>query len=329
MPANLPMQYHEVEKRFRSARSTPEKIAALQEMLAIMPKHKGTDHLKADLRAKLARLMDEMEKPTGKAGARFYPFAIRREGAGQVVLIGTPNSGKSSLLTILTGANAKIAPYPFSTQLPTPGMLRFENVYIQLVDTPPLAEGRLENRLFGLFRNADVLVIVVDLSMDAIGQVDFILSSLGQWAIEPLRSGQQPDPDQWQTQKPTILAANKADFPGALDEYQRLTGEYGDQFKIVMTAATEDVGLDELSREIFAALRAIRVYTKRPGGETIYDDPMVMPIGSTVEEAAIAIHKDWQSKLKFAVLWGSAKFEGQRVGRDYVLADGDVLEMHG
>jgi ribosome-interacting GTPase 1 len=115
MPANLPPDYHEAEKRYRSARSVPEKVAALQEMLAIMHKHKGTDHLKADLRARVAKLMDDLEHPAASKGGRPYPFAIRKEGAGQAVLIGPPNSGKSS--SGLTGAKARIGQYPFTTQL--------------------------------------------------------------------------------------------------------------------------------------------------------------------------------------------------------------------
>jgi ribosome-interacting GTPase 1 len=179
MPANLPPDYHEAEKRYRAARSVPEKVAALQEMLAIMPKHKGTDHLKADLRARIAKLMDDLEHPPASRGGRPYPFAIRKEGAGQAVLVGPPNSGKSSLLAALTGAKARIGEYPFTTQLPEPGMLRFENIHIQIVDTPPLAEGRLESRLFGLIRNADVLVMVVDLGGNPATQVEAVLRLLG------------------------------------------------------------------------------------------------------------------------------------------------------
>jgi ribosome-interacting GTPase 1 len=328
MPANLPPHYHEVEKRYRAARTVPEKVAALQEMLALMPKHKGTDHLKADLRARIAKLMDEADHPAASRGGRPYPFAIRKEGAGQAVLVGPPNSGKSSLLAALTGARVRVGAYPFTTQVPEPGMLQFENIRIQVVDTPPLSEGRLESRLFGVMRNADVLVAVVDLGAGALTQVEAVLRLLRQWGMRPLGSEDGLEPGGEQTDKRLVIAGNKADVQGALDASQRLMADY-QQFPVVLTSATERVGLEELGREIFRSLGVIRVYTAAPGSEPNKDNPLVLAQGSTVEDAATAIHRAWQQKLKYALLWGSAKFEGQRVGRDHVLADGDVLELHG
>jgi ribosome-interacting GTPase 1 len=329
MPANLPPHYHEAEKRYRAARSIPEKVAALQEMLSLMPKHKGTDHLKADVRARIAKLMDELDHPTASRGGHPYPFAIRKEGAGQAVLIGPPNSGKSSLLAALTGAKARVGAYPFTTQVPEPGMLRFENIHIQVVDTPPLSEGRLESRLFGIIRNADVLVAVVDLGASPPTQVEAVLRLLSQWGIRLLGLGDDAEPDRDQTDKRLVIVANKADLEGALDGFQRLAADYGQRFPTVLTSATEAVGLEDLGREIFRSLGMIRVYTAPAGAEPNLENPLVLPQGSTVEDAATNIHKAWQQKLKYALLWGSAKFEGQRVGRDHVLADGDVLELHG
>jgi len=329
MPANLPPQYHEAEKRYRAAHAIPEKLAALQEMLAVMPKHKGTDHLKADLRAKVAKLTDELERPTGSRGGRPSPFAIRKEGAGQAVLVGPPNSGKSSLLAVLTGAKVKVASYPFTTQVPEPGMLSFENTRIQVVDTPPLSEGRLESQLFGLLRNSDILVAVVDLGASPAAQVEAVLRVLRQWGMQALGQGKDPEPDHRQTEKRLVVAANKADLEGAPEAFQRLLADYGQHFPVVLTSASDAVGLEDLGREIFRSLGVIRVYTTSPGSEPSFENPLVLPRGSTVEDTATSIHKAWQRKLKYALVWGSAKFEGQRVGRDYVLADGDVLQLHG
>ena len=329
MPANLPPKYHEAENRYRAARTIPEKVAALQEMLALMPKHKGTDHLKADVRARIAKLMDDLEHPTASRGGRPYAFAIRKEGAGQAVLIGPPNSGKSSLLAALTGAKARVGDYPFTTQVPEPGMLRFENIHIQIVDTPPLSEGRLESRLFGLMRNADLLVAVVDLGANSVMQVEAVLRLLRHWGIRPLGPGDDAEPDREQADKRLVVAANKADLGGALDAFQRLLAGYGERFPVVHASASQAVGLEDLGREIFKSLGVIRVYTAAPGAEPNLENPLVLPQGSTVEEAATDIHKAWQQKLKYALLWGSAKFEGQRVGREHVLADGDVVELHG
>ncbi len=329
MPANLPPDYHEAEKRYRAAHSVPERVTALQEMLAVMPKHKGTDHLKADLRAKIAKLMDELDHPSASKGGRPYPFAIRKEGAGQAVLIGPPNSGKSSLLMALTGAKARVGDYPFTTQLPEPGMLRFENIHIQIVDTPPLSEGRLESRLFGLIRNADALVAVVDLGGDAGTQLEAVLRMLGQWGMKARGLKEDTQPDGEQTDKRLVIAAAKSDLEGAPDAFQGLLAEYGDRFPVVSTSAGRKVGLEDLGRAIFESLGVIRVYTAAPGAEPNLDNPLVLRQGSTVEEAANAIHKVWQHRLKYALLWGSAKFEGQRVGREHVLVDGDIVELHG
>jgi len=329
MPANLPPKYHEAENRYRAARTVPEKVAALQEMLALMPKHKGTDHLKADLRARIAKLTDEIDHPASSRGGRPYPFAIRKEGAGQAVLVGPPNSGKSSLLAAVTGAKVRVGAYPFATQVPEPGMLRFENIHIQVVDTPPLSEGRLESRLFGVMRNADVLVAVVDLGASPVTQVEAVLRLLRQWGMRPLGLDDDLEPGGEQTDKRLLIAANKADLERALDASQRLLADYGRQFSVVLTSATAGVGLEELGRELFRSLGVIRVYTAASGSEPNKENPLVLPQGSTVEDAATSIHRAWEQKLKYALLWGSAKFEGQRVGREHVLADGDVLELHG
>ena len=329
MPANLPPQYHEAEKKYRAAHTIPEKMTALQEMLAVMPKHKGTDHLKADLRAKVAKLTEELERPAGPRGGRPSPFTIRKEGAGQAVLVGPPNGGKSSLLAALTGAKVKVASYPFTTQVPEPGMLPFENTHIQVVDTPPLSEGRLESQLFGLLRNSDVLVAVVDLGASPGAQVEAVLRVLRLWGMQAVELGKDPDPDRRQTEKRLLIAANKADLEGALDAFQGLLAEYSQHFPVVLTSATDAVGLENLGREVFKSLGVIRVYTVSPGSEPRLENPLVLPQGSTVEDAATSIHKEWQRKLKYALVWGSAKFEGQHVSRDYVLADGDVLQLHG
>ena len=329
MPANLPPQYHEAEKKYRAAHTIPEKMTALQEMLAVMPKHKGTDHLKADLRAKVSKLTEELERPAAPRGGRPSPFTVRKEGAGQAVLVGPPNGGKSSLLAALTGAKVKVASYPFTTQVPEPGMLPFENTHIQVVDTPPLSEARLESQLFGLFRNSDVLVAVVDLGASPAAQVEAILRVLRQWGMQAVELGKDPDPDRRQTEKRLLVAANKADLEGALDAFQGLLAEYGQHFPVVLTSATDAVGLENLGREIFKSLGVIRVYTVSPGSEPRLENPLVLPQGSTVEDAATSIHKEWRQKLKYALVWGSAKFGGQHVSRDYVLADGDVLQLHG
>lgn len=329
MPANLPPQYFEIEQRYRREKSIPGKVAALQEMLAVMPKHKGTDHLKADLRAKIARLLQDLERPKVTSGGQPQPFSLRREGVGQAMLIGLANSGKSQLLATLTGASAKVGDYPFTTQIPQPGMLPFENVLIQLVDTPAINDREMQTRLFSLLRNADLLVIVIDLSQEPLAQVQELFGELEHWGYLLLGKGQAPDPLEPRVQKRAILVATKADEEGALDGFRQLEASYGQRFPTVMVSPLEEVGEEELKGAIFLALDQVRVYTKSPGGQPDLDEPIVLPRGSKLVDAAQSLHKDWRRRLKYALLWGSGKFDGQRVGREYVLADGDVIELHG
>jgi ribosome-interacting GTPase 1 len=333
MPTNVPPQYREAEDRFRQAGTTQAKIAALQEMLSIMPKHKGTDHLKAQLRARMSRLMAELDGPShGASGGRTEPFSLPKEGGGRATLIGLTNVGKSLLLARATGAKTRVGGYALTTQEPVRGMLPYKDVYIQLVDTPPISNPRTQSRLYGLLRTSDVFVVVVDLTFDAAAQVREVLPELSQWGFRLLKLGEGPEQGHQSMSKPTIVVGNKADVDGALDQFQELDSAFGDRYPVVMASAEDEVGLDDLGREIFTALKVIRVYTKSPAQkleEFVRTDPLVLPLGSTVSEAADQVHKDIGRRLKFAVLWGqSGKFEAQRVGRGHRLTDEDVVELH-
>ena len=333
MPTNVPPQYREAEERFRQAGTAQEKIAALQEMLAIMPKHKGTDHLKAQLRARMSRLTAELDGTArGPRAGRTEPFSLPKEGGGRATLVGPTNVGKSLILARATGAQSKVGAYALSTQEPIPGMLPYKDIYVQLVDTPPISNPATQSRLYGLLRNTDVFVVVVDLSLDAVGQVRAVLSELEKWGfvlLPPHQAREEVDP--WLA-KPTVLVGNKADIHGSLDRLQEMEAAFGSKFPVVMASAEEEVGLDEMAEEVFAALKVIRVYTKSPReklAEFVRADPVVLPVGSTVADAAGQIHKDLGRGLRYAVLWGrSGKFDGQRVGSRHELTDEDVIELH-
>ena len=330
MPANLPPQYHEAEERYRQAKTLPGKVAALEEMMAIMPKHKGTDHLKAQLRARLSRLMADLEGPSRPSGGRVEPFSMPKEGAGRAALVGLPNVGKSLLLARATGAQARVAGYPFTTQEPMPGILRFEDVPIQLVDTPPISHSRIQGRLYGLLRNSDVFVVVIDLGLDAVAQAQEVFSELEQWGFRLRENAEDGASEELSLRKPILLAGNKGDLDGALDQFQRLEETYGDSFPVLLLSATDGTGLEDLAREVFEALGVIRVYTKAPKEQVSRSDPLLLPHHSTVGDAADLVHKEWRQRLKYALVWGvSGKFEAQRVGRGHVLADEDVIELHG
>ncbi len=334
MPTNVPPQYREAEERYRQASTIQTKIASLQEMLAIMPKHKGTDHLKAQLRSRLSKLMADLEQASskGKGNGRVEPFSMPKEGGGRATLIGPTNVGKSLILNNATGARSRVGAYELSTQEPIPGMLIYEDVLIQLVDTPPISNPSTQGRLYGLLRNTDVFVIVLDLSMDAGAQADEVFRALEQWGFRMLHKGEIPPEDNHWLNKPTIIVGNKADIPDALDQYLTLDDSLGDKYPVIMASAEEGVGFDEIAVEVFEALKVIRVYTKSPRVKVedyIPTEPLVLPIGATVIEAARGVHKEIGQGLKYAILWGeSGKFDGQRVGRAHQLSDRDIIELH-
>ena len=327
MPTNLPPKYYVAEEAYRAAVGPAEKAATLQQMLSATPKHKGTDHLRADLRAKISKALEELESPKRGAG-RPSPYAVRKEGAGQAVLIGRSNTGKSQLVATLTGAAAKVAAYPFTTRVPLPGMLTFQNVKIQLVDTPAIDDPEVQSQLFSLVRNTDLVVIVVDLSEDPLTDAEEILGEMDRFGYRLLARGEEEDPDDPLVQKPCLLVGSKGDHEDADVAFELLEELYASRFPTMQVSAETGTGLDDLGEAIFQALGIVRVYLKAGRTETDYGEPQVLRTGSMVEDAAISVHKDWMRKFKFALLWGSGKYDGQRVGRDYVLEDGDVIELH-
>ncbi len=325
MPANLPPQYFSAEKNFRLAKTTPEKIAALEEMLAIMPKHKGTDHLRADLRRRIAKLTQASDK---KAATQRTSTVILKEGAAQVVVIGPPNVGKSQLVASVTNASPTVAEYPFTTYTATPGMMEFENTQIQLIDTPPLLSHSTESWLPPTLIRADALLVVVDLSDDPLNQIEAITTELGNMRIviiERKPEGEQPDVLR---HKKALIIGNKIDLDEASQNYIALQNKYKDQLPVIATSAKKGTGLEELKLKIYQMLAIIRVYTKTPGQKPDFSDPIILDRGSTLEDAAASVHKDFRAGLKFARVWGSGKHDGIMVKRDHILQDGDIIELH-
>ncbi|MBI4639873.1 MAG: 50S ribosome-binding GTPase [Candidatus Tectomicrobia bacterium] len=336
MPANLPPQYHDVEKKYRLARTSPEKIAILEEMLATIPKHKGTEKLQADLKHRLAKLRESSQKKGG-GSSRGDKFHVPKEGAGQVALVGPPNVGKSQLLARLTNATPDIADYPFTTRKVLPGMMEFENLKIQLVDLPPIAENVTEMWVFGVLRNADLLLLMIDLSSpDLLEQIEGVREILAEHKIrikigeaeEELEEELEEEFEEGEITKITVVAGNKLDKAEAQENIELLQELYGEQFPFLAISALQGRHLEELKLLIYERLDIIRVYTKAPGKKADFDDPVVLKRGSTIEEVAESIHKDLARNLKFAKIWGAEKFDGQKVQRDYVVQDGDIIEIH-
>ncbi|MFC2019699.1 GTPase [Chloroflexota bacterium] len=325
MPANLPPQYFEAEKRFRAARSAEEKIGALDEMLAIMPKHKGTDHLKAELRSRIAKLTQAAEK---KSGTNRASMLIEKEGAAQVAVVGLPNAGKSQLVAGITHASPNVAEYPFTTYSVTPGMMAFENIQIQLLDTLPLVPQAIEWWFRHLLVRADALVVLVDLGDKPLAQMDAITAQLGDMRISFGERTVASDPELILYHKKALIVGNKMDLANARENYAGLEEGYGKLLPVMAISAKEGTGLDELRLKIFEMLDIIRVCTKAPGKMPDLTDPIILKRGSTLADAAASVHKDFAASLKYARIWGSGKYDGAMVKRDHILEDGDIVELH-
>ena len=350
MPANLTPQYLDAERRFREATTPEEQLAALNEMMATIPKHKGTEHMRADIRRRMAKVRTEAaRKRTSGRGPTWHH--VPREGAGQEVLIGAPNAGKSRLLAALSNATPVVAPYPFSTRTPLPGMVPFENVQIQLIDLPPIAAETAEPWLFALIRQADGALLVADLaSDDLLSSMEETLTLLERFNVRLGRGGAPSEGDgdpggrggsegagaseggapegAASGSVPTILVAAKADAPGAEGRLDILRELCAGRWPILAVSAETGVNVDALRAEMFRLLDVIRVYTKARGRRADLSVPFVLKRGTTVQDAAAVVHKDFADRLKYARIWGTRMFEGQMVQREHVLEDGDILELH-
>ncbi|HKX19766.1 MAG TPA: TGS domain-containing protein [bacterium] len=323
MPANLTPQYLEAERRFRQATTPDEQLEALEAMMATIPKHKGTEHMRADLRRRMAKIRTDAQRSKKAAAKGPTWHHVPREGAGQVVLVGAPNAGKSQLLAGVTNANPVIAPYPFSTRTPLPGMVPYEDINIQLVDLPPIASETAEPWLFALIRQADAALLVADLADDdLLASMDAVLALASDGRVEFARDRGR------EGAVATLLVAAKSDAPDARVRLDLLREAYGARFEILPVSAETGEGVDRLRDELFRMLGVIRVYTKAPGRRADKSVPYVFRRGITVEEAAAVVHKDFAERLKYAKVWGSRTYDGQMVQREHVLEDGDVLELH-
>jgi ribosome-interacting GTPase 1 len=325
MPANLTPDYLQAEARFRAAATREEKIVALEDMLRLLPRHKGTDKLHADLRARLSKLHREPKSVAAKG----FSHRIPREGAGQVVLVGCPNAGKSSLVTALTHATPEVAPYPLTTRNATPGMMPFEDIAFQLVDLPPLCREHVEPWVYDLVRAADLVWLVAAIE-EALDGPDVVVELLGAKAIELLPTGADVGAAArpgW-VGKPALLVVTGMDRSTAERDLGALRELLAIPWPIAPVSTVTRAGLSELARQTFAALRIVRIYTKEPGKEPDRARPFALPAGSTVGDLARTIHNDIAAKLKFARVWGHGAFAGQSVGESHVLADGDVVEIH-
>jgi hypothetical protein len=326
MPTNLPPVYFEIEKEFRAATELEDKIRLLEEMLSTIPKHKGTDHLRADLRRRLSKLK-ESAKSQKRSTKQESPFLIDKEGAGQVVLIGPPNVGKSALLAALTNASPEVAPFPFTTWTPTPGMMMVDNVQVQLIDTPPLNPEYVESQLLDLIRRADLIALVVDLQEFPIQQLEDSVALLESNRIIPQHRQHLYQGERIPYIKPVLVLANKCDDEACAEDFEVLCELLEGEWQLVPVSAETGRNVEGMKKAIYDLLGMMRVYSKPPGREPDLTAPFVLEIGSTVADFAGKVHQDFYHNLKAARVWGSGVHDGQMVGRDHVLHEGDVVEL--
>jgi ribosome-interacting GTPase 1 len=357
MPANLTPDYMAAEARFKAAREPTERVEALEEMLRVIPKHKGTDHLRGDLRRKLSALREEA-RSGGKKGAvrRADPGYVPSQGAGQVVLLGPSNTGKSSLVTALTRAEPEVAPYPYTTRKPLPAMMMFEDAPVQLVDCPAMDPAVYQPWMNALARNADFGLVVLDpAAVGVLEAVDVVEALVGRgrarlvpawWAVgqgeagaraaaEEDLAGQELDDDELlarlepgDVELPVVVVVNKIDHGDNREQFRVLAELIGDDWPLWPVSASTGEGLAELRKIAFTGLRVMRVYAKPPGKPPSTKEPIILPLGATVRDMARIIHKDLEAKLRFARIWSDRHFEGQRIPRDAVLQDRDIVEIN-
>ena len=326
MPTNLPPEYFEIEKRYKEAKTPVEKIAGLEDLLASVPKHKGTDKLRADLKKRLSKLKTSAQKKKSM-GTYDSPYRIEKEGAGQVVVIGAANTGKSSLVSELTNATPETAQFPYATWTPTPGMMIFEDIQIQLIDTPPLNEDFVDPEMIDLIRRCDLAVLLIDLQSGPLVQLERSLAVLEQNRVVPSQSKGRYEKYERLAFVDLMVVANRCESEEdreTLEIFHELTEQ---QWGVLPISIKTGFNLDRFKSALFQRLNIIRVYSKAPGKKADMKAPFVLPSGSTVQDLAKKVHKDFIENFKAARVWGKTVYDGQMAPRDHVLNDGDVVEI--
>ncbi len=326
MPANLTPIYRDAEARYKAAVTREEKIAGLEEMLRVIPKHKGTEHIQADLRSRLSKLKQE---PRKKGPTKGLSHKILKEGAGQVALVGPPNAGKSSLVAALTHAEPEVAPYPLTTHKAVPGMMPHEDVGFQLVDLPPLCHEHVEPWVYDLIRAADLVWLVISARAPLQG-LEVVEELLQKRAIGLFPAGDTPpeDPRPGWSYRKTLLLVTGMDLPGAQGDLEAMKELVDVPYPTLPVSVTEGAGMEALGPATFQALEIIRVYSKEPRKDPDLTRPFTLPKGSTVQDLAKAIHQEVAQGIRFARIWGASAFDGQSVQERHVLEEGDVVEIH-
>jgi ribosome-interacting GTPase 1 len=329
--ANLTPQYLKAQEAYRRAATKEEELQWLEVMLKELPKHKASEKMQMDLKTRISHVKKELEHAPKSGGHKSQPgVSIPRQGAGTCVLLGGPNAGKSRLLAALTRAAPEVAPYPFTTRTPLPGMMAWEDCFVQLVDTPAVTDDMFEPYMQGLIRGADAALLLVDLGADeGIEQCQSVLSRLNQTKTHLARTSYLDEDDVGLSFTQTLLVPNKIDLPDAPDRLALLHEFVPLDFAEHVVSAERGDGLEELRTAIFRSLDVVRVYAKNPKAkEPDRDRPFTVRRGQTVLDVAAQIHRDLAASFKFARVWGYGVHDGTPVKGDHVVHDRDVVEIH-
>jgi ribosome-interacting GTPase 1 len=328
MPANLPPQYSKAEETYRRAATPAARLEALRELFRLLPKHKGTEKLQAELKQKISRAKEDLEGAKGGIKKTGVSHKVPREGAGRVVVVGPPNAGKSAILAALTNAKPEVAPYPFTTRAPQPGMVSHLDVRFQLLDLPPITADVMEPWVADFVRTADAALLVIDLGDDdLLDAAETVLRRLAEVHVDLVATLPYDVEDEVLQHVQTILVANKHDAEGAESRLELAREWFGPRFPILSVSSGKRDGLERLASMAYHLLGVLRVYTKAPGKPADRSSPFTVPVGSTVGDLARQIHRDLEHSFKSARVWGTGVFDGQAVKRDHELHDGDVVEL--
>lgn len=305
MPHQTQMQ---LIKRRLVGKEGSDRVRELRSILEELPGYRNGPY--ADLRKWVQAQIDETRLRSSVV--QRDSIAVRREGAAQIALVGPPNAGKSSLLHALSHVQIKIGAYAFTTLRPVPALTRIRDVLIQLVEIPGLIEGAAEDRgggraLLGVLRGADGIVFCHDASAP-IEHLQVVRTEVAQAGIH----------------LPAIVAATKVDDAGA-DDVERLQALVP-HLHVVGVSVLDDDSLTSLKSAIWELTGLTRIFLRKNG--EVDPQPLAMQLNATVVDVAGEIHKDVAVRCRGARVWGgSARFPGQRVGRDHPVADGDVVEI--
>jgi hypothetical protein len=391
MPTNLPPEAMDKWEEVEAAHGQKEKMEKMQEFLKYVPQHKGTMKLRGEIKKKIAIIRDDLEnkrrKGTGKSSGGPKLF-VEKQGSAQIALIGMTNVGKSCLMTATTNSKVVVTPTPYSTHEPVPGIMNYSDVQFQIVEAPAVMKGSANGRAaghvtLGLARNADGVILMVDLSSDPIEQLELVLSELeksrvlvykpsGSVDIERRNAGaalriilvgklldcSMKDVEdllrsykindaivkisgniglddvedaifETTTYKPAVIVANKLDLDGAAANLRILKKYVSGKLPVIAMSCEQKTGINELGKALLESLKVIRIYTKEPGSNEETGHPFVMKHGATINDLAKNIHKEFIQNFMFAMVWAKRlPFSPKKVGLNFILEDGDVVEIH-